>query len=356
MIWVFRFEKSNSKMGKEGRQDYFDELVLGRLHQGWGWKGMSLIGRNGNVLSSEAWEKKYHGGGPAESQAQEKEAKGNYERLSRMLEIREGDRIIVPNLSREGRKGLVLATAKHEPGRGKGKPGECYGFSSSVPESFNGDRRHYVRVDPVKSKFFSYRESASAKALPNAIRFAGLWHRVESVDDKKNRAIVRLLNKIAGEVLDATPRKTIKDARVGVPLSPDQQERGRKGEEEILRRFESGAVKGLRLLKDHRSKGGGYDFLCQEVKGKRTVELELKTFKALDGQIVLTPKEFQRASTESDRYYLWGLEDNGKLPKDWELRTLQAPHAEIKRLAVVVYHITHHMVAADVRWEKDDLI
>jgi hypothetical protein len=271
-----------------------------------------------------------------------------------MLEIREGDRLIVPNLTREGRKGLALATAMREPGRRPGEPGQCYGFSSSVPPSFKGDRRHYVRVDAVKSKFFSYLESASAMALPSAIQRAGLWDRVESVDEKKNREIVQLLNRIAGEILNATPRKTIKRARIGATPSPEQQERGRRGEEEILERFELGAVRGLRLIEDHRSMGQGYDFLCRDVKRNITVELELKTYKALDGQIVLTPKEFERARIKADRYYLWGLDDNGKHPREWELSTLQAPHAEIKRLAVEVFHVTHRMVAGDVRWEKDE--
>ena len=49
--------------------------------------------------------------------------------------------LIVPNLTKEGRKGLVLATAMREPARQPGQIGECYGFSSSVPSSFNGDRR-----------------------------------------------------------------------------------------------------------------------------------------------------------------------------------------------------------------------
>lgn len=354
MIWVFRFEKKSNRLGEEGRAAYFQELIDGLLHQGWGWKGLSLIGANGNVVPPEVWAKKYHGGGPDVSADKEKEAQDNHRRLRRMLEIREGDRLIVPNLTKEGRKGLVLATAMRKPGRRAGQVGECYGFSSSVPPSFNGDRRHYVRIDRVKSKFFSYHDSASAKALPGAIQRAGLWTRVDSVDAKKNHEIVQLLNRIAGEVLDATPRKTIKKARIGLPPSPEQQERGKKGEEEIKRRFKRGEVKGLRLLADHRSKGQGYDFLCREVKRNITVELELKTYKALEGQIVLTPKEFQRARTKADRYYLWGLEDNGEHPRNWELSTLRAPGAEIERLAVEVFHVTHHIVAGDVRWEKGE--
>jgi hypothetical protein len=241
-----------------------------------------------------------------------------------------------------------------EPARQPGRIGECYGFSSSVPSSFNGDRRHYVRVDPVKSKFFSYRDSASAKKLSGAIQRAGLWRRVDPVDAKKNCEIVQLLNRIAGEALDATPRKTIKRARIGLPPSPEQQERGKMGEEQIKERFKRGEVRGLRLLEDHRSKGQGYDFLCREVKRNIKVELELKTYKALEGQIVLTPKEFERARTKADRYYLWGLQDNGEDPSKWELSTLQAPGSEIERLAVEVFHVTHHIVAGDVRWEKDD--
>ncbi len=82
-----------------------------------------------------------------------------------------------------------------------------------------------------------------------------------------------------------------------------------------------------------------------------TVELEVKTYKALEGQIVLTPKEFERAATKTDRYYLWGLLDSGKKTSEWELRTLQAPHAEIMRLAVEEIHIIHRIAAGELRWE-----
>jgi hypothetical protein len=59
MIWVFRFEKKSSQLGKEGREAYLQELIDGLLHQGWGWTGLHLIGANGNVVLPEAWKKKY---------------------------------------------------------------------------------------------------------------------------------------------------------------------------------------------------------------------------------------------------------------------------------------------------------
>ena len=242
------------------------------------------------------------------------------------------------------------------PDRQPDQTGECYDFSASVPSAFGDDRRHYVSVDPVKSEFFSYSESVSASAIPMAIQRAGLWKRVESVSDVKNREIIRLLNRIAAEVTDATPRRTIKKARIGAPPSKEQQDRGKKGEEEILHRFDKqGEVRGLKLLKDHRYLGQGYDFLCRETRRNITVELELKTYKALEGQIVLTPKEFERVATKSDRYYLWGLQDNGKKSGEWDLRTLQAPHGEIVRLAVEEIHVTHRIAAGEVSWEDPEV-
>jgi len=202
-----------------------------------GWRGLSLLKKNGNVVPAETWVEIYRGGGRNRANASDKEARDNYSRLSRMLEIRDGDRLIIPNLTKEGRAGLVLTTAKRHPDRRPGQVGECYGFSSSVPRAFGGDRRHYVNVDPVRSEFFFYNDAPSAGAIPMAIQRAGLWKRVESADHVKNREIIRLLNRIAAEALDATPRRTIKNARIGVPPSAEQRERGKKGEEEILHRF-----------------------------------------------------------------------------------------------------------------------
>ena len=100
MIWVFRFEKKSNRLGEEGRAAYFQELIDGLLHQGWGRRGLSLIGADGNIVPPEVWAKKYHGGGSDLSADQEKEAQDNYRRLRRMLSRREGDRLIVPNLTK----------------------------------------------------------------------------------------------------------------------------------------------------------------------------------------------------------------------------------------------------------------
>ncbi len=94
----------------------------------------------------------------------------------------------------------------------------------------------------------------------------------------------------------------------GVPIiSPEQEDRGRRGEEEIKRRLmKPGGWFGLTLIKDVRRDNCGYDFLC--AKDEEKVFVEVKTFTA-NGRVIVTSKEMQVAAKEGKKYYLVGVLD-----------------------------------------------
>lgn len=90
-------------------------------------------------------------------------------------------------------------------------------------------------------------------------------------------------------------------------ISPEQEERGRRGEEEIKRRLmKPGGWFGLILIKDVRRDNCGYDFLCR--KDEKEVFVEIKTF-TRNGRVFVTSKEMQVAAKEGEKYYLIGVLD-----------------------------------------------
>ena len=98
-------------------------------------------------------------------------------------------------------------------------------------------------------------------------------------------------------------------------ISPEQQARGKRGEEEIKRRLElPGGWAGFVFLEDNRSEACGYDFLGK--MGERQVKLEVKTF-TLDGRVIVTATELRAAAESQDDYYLVGVLDDGKPEAEW---------------------------------------
>lgn len=106
-------------------------------------------------------------------------------------------------------------------------------------------------------------------------------------------------------------------------LTPEQQERGRQGEEEIKRRLcQPGGWAGFMLAEDRRDDRCGYDFLC--LAGDRHVELEIKTF-APGGRVVLSSAELRAAAIGQGDYYLVGILDDGGAPSGWRTYILCDP-------------------------------
>lgn len=110
--------------------------------------------------------------------------------------------------------------------------------------------------------------------------------------------------------------------RAGNRITRAQEARGRKGEEEFLRRIKlPGGWMGFALSKDTRSDDTGYDFAC--VQGGRNVSVEVKTF-TRDGRIIITANELKAAAQYQTDYYLIGFVDDGPEPQ-WRSCILQNP-------------------------------
>jgi hypothetical protein len=109
--YIFRLETSKKahQLPEAGRKALFQEMKKGRLRQGWGRNGMSLLDTHGKPLSRDGWVKNYRTASGAGETV--KKARGHYRLLSPMLDIRPGDLIVVPNFAEDGWDGLVIAKA-----------------------------------------------------------------------------------------------------------------------------------------------------------------------------------------------------------------------------------------------------
>ena len=105
--------------------------------------------------------------------------------------------------------------------------------------------------------------------------------------------------------------------------TPEQQDRGIRGELEIKRRTScaEGWV-GFTFMDDLRDSGVGFDFLCQ--KNGRDVKVEVKTFTP-NGRIFFTQRELRVAAATQDDYYCVGILDEGNSPEKWRSFVLQNP-------------------------------
>jgi hypothetical protein len=129
----------------------------------------------------------------------------------------------------------------------------------------------------------------------------------------------------SGVSTDSSPTSTSAPRAPGIArpeVTREQEARGKKGEEEFLRRISmTGGWMGFSLVSDTRESAVGYDFLC--LQGDLEVRVEVKTFLP-NGRIVLSANEVRAAAFGGDTYYLVGLIDSGPAPA-WDSRILQNP-------------------------------
>jgi len=257
----------------------------------------------------------------------EAKASLRYTLLSHMRQIRDGDILLVPNVTESDRRGLVLVSAAS---RDRKSDTECYEWdNASRPKKqpLGDDRRHVVLVDPFTIKAVRYESGSIAAGIRTDL--GTLQACVVPVDPKKNKDLVRNVEKLYESSL--TKVKKPKPSKKGRPPTADQLRRGLAGEEEISRRLKSPhGFLGLKFKDDRRNSSDGYDFLCTE--GPLEVEVEVKTFAATDGQIFISENELGRAISSKKRYSLFGVFDNGGPPSKWKVRTLRAPSSELSRV------------------------
>jgi len=117
--------------------------------------------------------------------------------------------------------------------------------------------------------------------------------------------------------------------RAAARVTPEQQRRGLRGEEEIRRRLLiPGGWEGFIFVADHRDPPRGYDFLAS--LGSESVKLEVKTF-TLDGQAVVTEGELRQAAQSRSAYWLVGVIDDGGPPPSWRTILVQDPLMRLLR-------------------------
>ena len=118
----------------------FEELMAGRLRQGWGWYGLSLLTRDGKRIEKKDWEKAYR------LHSKEDLSPKRFAILSRMLDMEHGDLVVAPKMPERNQMTVarVAASYQFEP------DGDREGFG------------HVVHVEPQSIRIFDYRADEDA--------------------------------------------------------------------------------------------------------------------------------------------------------------------------------------------------
>jgi hypothetical protein len=110
-------------------------------------------------------------------------------------------------------------------------------------------------------------------------------------------------------------------------ITPEQQERGWRGEEEVRNRLSlPGGYGGFIFISDKRKEGCGYDFLC--MKNNIEVKLEVKTF-TQNGRITMTSREIKEALLCVDNYFLVGVMASDRQAAEWLVSFKQNPIGDL---------------------------
>lgn len=145
----------------------------------------------------------------------------------------------------------------------------------------------------------------------------------KKIDEQKDKVHKRL-----DDFMDVLHKMTVHKSQHRHPLrsgkvTREQEVRGRRGEEEFLRRIKmSGGWMGFGFIGDVRTENAGYDFGCDK-EGKE-VKVEVKTF-SINGHVVVSANELQMAAQSGDSYYLVGFLDDGSPEQRWPSSILQNP-------------------------------
>lgn len=146
----------------------------------------------------------------------------------------------------------------------------------------------------------------------------------EDVEKELKRHEQEVADRIKETFVDLGQCKPV-DSRPVRPdkVTPEQEARGLRGEEEILRRLDEGILEGFALLTDRRKDGCGYDFLCE--RNGQEYQLEVKTFASPNGRVIVSPRELQVAASNRETYFLVGILDEGGSPRSWHVYMLPDP-------------------------------
>jgi Domain of unknown function (DUF3883) len=358
MIYTFRFEYSAQMMGRDTRQFYWNEMMDGRIHQGWGSSGMSLLSPAGSALTREEWVPKYLAAAEKAGWGSltEAEASRRYTNLFRMCLIQPGDLIVVLNISESSRDGLAIVTASRS---GIAGSSGCYSWERGRKKGnpFEDDFRHCVSIDPSDLNLLYVPYDPK---MPDGRRAALLRTKLQpfrncvSPIEQAHSEIVRDIEALLKRRVKPSAKKPqiVVKGRPGRPPSPAQVERGKQAEEEVLQRINQGKCYGLVFSRDRRQDGCGYDFLCKDADGHE-IDVEVKGF-TRNGQLFMTENELERAKKRKHRYWLIGLVDiDPNHPEQWPASALKDPARELLKKGVGILEYVCQLRAnpSKVNWD-----
>ena len=153
----------------------YEELIAGRLRQGWGAPGFSLLDPDGARVERTDWEQTYR------SCWDDDPSPRRFAILSRMLEIGRGDVVVVPKMPKWNQ--LVVAQV-----------------ASGYRFEHDGDLedfRHIVHVEPRSIRTFNYRADKDAYLVSGLFARANHRPAVSTCRDATHvEAVLRLMKRI----------------------------------------------------------------------------------------------------------------------------------------------------------------
>ncbi|MYB34895.1 MAG: hypothetical protein F4X92_07200 [Gammaproteobacteria bacterium] len=166
----------------------YNEILEGRLRQGWGAPEYSLIDGDGNIVSKQHWETTY------QNTWGDKPSPRRYSILCNMLQLNVEDVDIVVVPKTPDRNQFTIARVK------RGYQFDADG--SQLGPDARGDYRHVIDIDPDSVRTFHYRANDDSFLVSGL--FSRHCHRAAvsfNHDSRQREARERLLN-LQGSILE----------------------------------------------------------------------------------------------------------------------------------------------------------
>ena len=173
-VYVFRISTGNEYKRKE--------LSAGVLRQGWGVENLQLVEKDGTIVDENTWIERW----PEYWGDDEKSKRGRYKILKPMLDMKEGDMVIIPKYPDWDT--LTIAKIK-----------EGYKYDLNEKE---GDFGHEVKIDIDKARYFAYNANEHSKLIHSKMR---------SYQSAINRVHMEKIKKAVMTLSEMESDKTIKD-------------------------------------------------------------------------------------------------------------------------------------------------
>lgn len=195
-IWVFR-------QADEEREKLNDELEKGKLRQGWGIPGMELE-VNGEKVERKEWISKNinneeiikQWGGISNESLQK-----HYNLLRYLVEIKDGDLIVIPKCKNKDQFALAMAKAK------KGKTYHC---DDGIMSLYGGmDFIHYITINPEKLRVFNYKSINVPNIIERLLKCIAYSRRISRVKNNDFKEALEKCWEMEASQEDLEPSETI---------------------------------------------------------------------------------------------------------------------------------------------------